>query len=260
VAQVTRTMNLTPRSYVTRNGVPEPEKRVAEERKYREEEVSEIFALATSAQGSTLPAPTGQEGLTLAELQEVGHEVGLPPERVAQAAATLDARGATLPRQKMLGFPVSAGRVVELPRAATDREWQFLLAELRETFGAKGEVSAHGSVREWSNGNLHAVLEETEAGHRLRMGTYKGNAVELNVMGAAFFGMAIMILAALISKGKTGVELFFPAFFAAAGTTALGANLLRLPRWAGEREQQMEHIAGRAQALLSGPPNETPGD
>ena len=78
-------------------------------------------------------------------------------------------------------------------------------------------------------------------------------AVEVNVMGAAFLGMAALIFVALISKGKTGVELFFPLFFAVAGASALGSNLLRLPRWATEREGQMEHIAGRAQALLAAP-------
>jgi len=226
---------------------------VAEERKYREDEVSEIFALATSAGGARLPALADQEGLTLGELQEVGREVGIAPERVAEAAATLDARSETLPRRTLIGAPVSVGRVVELPRAATDREWRFLVAELRETFDAKGEVTSHGDIREWTNGNLHAVLEQAEAGHRLRLGTRKGNAMEIAASGLAGLVMGLFLFAVLAMKGKTGAEFFIPVLFLLAGGGALASNFLRLPRWADERERQMEHIAGKARALLEAP-------
>jgi len=227
---------------------------VANERKYGEDEVREIFALATRTGDASPPAPADPKGLTLGDLQEVGREVGLAPERVARAAATLDARAGTLPRRTLLGAPVSAGRVVELPRAATDREWQFLVAELRETFGAKGEVVSHGGIREWTNGNLHAVLEETEAGHRLRLGTRKGNAMEVVTLGAVGLFMALIMVVAMVSKGKIGLELLLPGAFALLGGGAVASNLLRLPRWAAEREHQMEHIATRARALLEAPP------
>jgi hypothetical protein len=38
------------------------------------------------------------------------------------------------------------------------------------------------------------------------------------------------------------------------GAAALGANALRLPRWAEEREEQMERIATRARLLLGAGP------
>jgi hypothetical protein len=229
------------------------ESKVADRRRYREEEVSEIFALATASGDASPPALADQEGLTLEELQEVGREVGVAPERVARAAAVLDTRSETLPRRTLLGSPVSVGRVVELPRAATDREWQFLVAELRETFGAKGEVTSYSDIREWTNGNLHAVLEQTEAGHRLRLGTTKGNAREVIAIGAAGLFMALILVIAMVSKGKTGLELLFPALFASEGVGALAFNYLRLPRWADERERQMEHIASRARAIVEEP-------
>jgi len=231
---------------------------LADERRYGEDEVGEIFALAASAGSVSLPAASDREGLTLAELQDVGREVGLAPERVARAAAALDERGQVLPRRTLLGSPVSVGRVVELPRTATDREWHFLVAELRETFGAKGDVTSHAGSREWTNGNLYAFLEEAETGPRLRMGTRKGNASELNVLAFAGLGMALMITLALISKGKVGLELFFPSFFALMGGGALAWNRLRLPRWADERERQLEHVAMRARELLAAPPIDSP--
>ncbi|WP_419163372.1 hypothetical protein [Candidatus Palauibacter sp.] len=228
------------------------------QRRYGEDEVREIFADAAREGPASLPASVApiDGGLTLGELQAVGLEVGLSAERVARAAATLDARAAALPRRKLLGFPISAGRVTDLPREATEREWQFLVAELRATFDAKGEVSAEGGVREWSNGNLHAVLEQTAAGHRLRLGTLKGDARETTALGVVGLVMALILAVIMTAAGREGAALIMPVVIGLAGAGALAANALRLPRWAGERERQMEHVAAWTRDLLSAPPKE----
>jgi hypothetical protein len=41
-----------------------------------------------------------------------------------------------------------------------------LVVELREVFQATGTVRSSGSLREWSNGNLHALHRTHGAGHR----------------------------------------------------------------------------------------------
>ena len=43
------------------------------------------------------------------------------------------------------------------------------------------------------------------------------------------------------------------------GLAALVANRIRLPLWAGRREEQMEHIAGRALELVEGEGGSTGG-
>ena len=231
---------------------------MSEERRYRDDEVRQIFALATTGQEGE-PAPvSASEGLTLAELQAVGLEVGVEPELVARAAQSLDANREVLPRGRTLGMPISVGRLVELPRNPTDREWELLVTELRTTFGAKGIVSSHGGFREWSNGNLHALIEPTESGYQLRLATVKSGAVEMNLLGGIFFSFAAMLSILLIAKGKPEA-LALPAFFAAAGVAGLGWNIIRLPRWASRREKQMEQIANRAKELLSSaPPDHDP--
>lgn len=219
-------------------------------RRYHDAEVEEIFALATqTAEAGPLALPS-HDGLTLEELQEVGAQVGLPPERIAAAASAVDVRGETLPQRTHMGQPLSVGRVVDLPRAATDREWELLVAELRATFDAKGEVTSHGSLREWSNGNLHAFHEPTDDGYRLRMTTFREVTYSWTAMGSMFLVMSVIMFVAMASKGKLGLELVLPMFFGAAGIGALASNMLQLPRWAREREQQMEHIAERARTLL----------
>jgi hypothetical protein len=230
---------------------------VTEERRYREEEVREIFEAAARERpvpGSSR-AVVSSEGLTLAELQAIGGEVGLAPDRVAEAAAALDRQGALLPRRTWLGIPYAVGRTVDLPRAPTDREWERLVADLRETFEARGKLESHGSIRGWSNGNLHAYVEPTDTGYRLRMGTLKGNASQMALIGVFGVLFGLMLLLTLLSKGRLAEAVFIPLIFGGGGVAALTTTALGLPRWANEREEQMEYIAARASTLLESAPD-----
>jgi len=63
-----------------------PREPMSDERLFREEEIRQIFEAA-----STEPEPRYQSGsarnaLTLRELQEIGRQVGIEPERIEQAA------------------------------------------------------------------------------------------------------------------------------------------------------------------------------
>lgn len=227
------------------------------ERTYGEAEVAEIFKAAAAQRGAGSRAPAPADGFTLAELQAIGGEVGLAPERVAQAAAAVDIRRGAVARRE-LGMPVSVGRSVELPRAPTDREWEMLVADLRETFGARGRVGTRGDVREWTHGNLHAYVEPTPTGHRLRLGTTKGNALAANRMGGVALAMAVVWLVVLAASGALPEAVFVPLAMALLGGGALAFNALRLPGWARERESQMEAVAARACALLAAPPAPQP--
>ncbi len=193
---------------------------------------------------------TDEGGFTLSELQQAGLEIGVEPARIAEAAFSLDARREPSPRRTFLRVPVSVSRSADLPRTLTDREWEVLVGELRETFGARGRVTAHGEIREWTNGNLHVFVEPTATGHRLRMGTTKGGARELLTMGAAGIGVGLFLalFMALEQLGRASVA--GPMFIAGVGAATLAYHMIGLPRWAREREDQMEHIAGRAAALL----------
>jgi hypothetical protein len=222
------------------------------ERRYTEEEVAEIFRRATDVQEGSLPASRPSEGLTLRELQEVGREVGLPPDLVAGAAHSLDVRGRSHKRT-LLGFlPIGVGRTVELPRQLTDAEWHRLVADLRETFEASGKLSDHGAFKQWTNGNLQALLEPTPGGQRLRMRTLKGSAVSLMSTGAMMFGItAIIWIARMLGGGSLSGEGFVPLF--ATGLALVAAGVLQVPSWARTRNRQMEEVAERL-ALATGSP------
>lgn len=226
---------------------------MSEVRRYTNDEVAGIFEAAATDSPARLGGPSAAEGLTLAELQSIGREVGLPPERVAEAAAMLDVRRAGVPARTHLGMPTSAGRSVELPRALTDREWEILLSEIRETFGARGRDASAGGIRQWTNGNLQAYVEPTDAGYRLRLGSVKGDAAPTNRLGigGVLTGLGLAVIGAL--SGEAGA-LAAPAVVTALGAGTLFYNTRRLPRWMMERERQMERIALRARALAGAGP------
>ena len=227
------------------------------ERRYDEDEVREIFRRAASRSVATTddPQPTG---MTLAELQDVGREVGLDPGAVAQAASSLAHRSTGLPRRTYLGMPIAVGHVVPLPRPPTDAEWERLVSELRSTFGARGRITVHGGLREWSNGNLHACIEPDDQGYRLRLGTRKGDAQVLNSMGFAGIAAGTLSFAAMALGGTLPEAVLIPWMISSAGVGAFLANVLRLHPWAARRERQMQELARKIRQIMGAelPPGE----
>lgn len=224
---------------------------MADQRTFREDEVAEIFeAAARPRPGSaTLSRP---EGFTLAELQAIGSDAGLAPERIAEAAAAVESRRGAI-RRENLGMPVSVSRTVDLPRAPTDREWEMIVADLRETFGERGRLGSRKDVREWHNGDLDAYLEPTLTGYRLRLGTTRGEG--LNRTGALGVVLALLWLVVfLVGYGPSQAPLVGPLLMLAVSAVALAFNALRLPGWALAREEQMEQVGARARALITAAP------
>ncbi|MGH7653396.1 MAG: hypothetical protein ACREN6_01915 [Gemmatimonadaceae bacterium] len=222
-------------------------------RRYGDDEVRKIFELATTGGSQSRPLPPESGGMTLDELQRIGEEAGIESARVAQAAASLDARGTAAPARTSFGMPVGVSRVVELPRAPTDREWEQLVSECRTAFGVKGKAAGSGGLREWSHGNLHVCVEATARGEQLRLSTLKEDAIGLNGLGAVMGGMAVLSSAIVAASGKPDKAWIVFGMFGAMSLAAFGSNWIRLPRWAREREGQMEAIAERAVKLLSNP-------
>lgn len=231
---------------------------MTDERRYADEEVAEIIEAAATARGPGGRALPRQDGLSLAELQAIGAEVGIAPEHIAHAAAALDVRGAAAPRRTTLGMPVSVGRTVELPRAPTDREWETLVAELRQTFGAHGKDRSSGGLRAWTNGNLRAYVEPTDEGHRLRLGTTKGDGEAAIRMGMGGLLGGLLLLALFMLRADSGEGAATAMLVMLMGVVLLAGNALRLPRWAAEREEQMEYIATRARTLIGPGPDPVP--
>ena len=213
------------------------------ERQYSEDEVAAIFEQASKAQRTGRRQLPPGEGMTLAELQEIGREVGLPPELVAEAARSLERRGRST-SQRFLGLPLGVGRIVDVGRRISDEEWERLVVDLRDTFDARGRVRTDGPFREWTNGNLQALLEPTESGHRLRLRTLKGNARSSMIAGLSLLGISAAILIVSVLTGGA-VEVSSVGLLSVLGLGMFGFGALSLPVWARRRRRQMEGVAAR---------------
>lgn len=222
-------------------------------RRYSEEEIAQIFQRATEAQEHVGLAPVSGDGLTLAELQDIGREVGIAPGLITRAAITVrDSDLAATRTRAFLGAPVGVSRTVHLPRRLTDQEWARLVVDLRETFDARGELREQGPFRQWTNGNLHALLEPTESGEQLRLRTAKGGSRESLGMGAAMLvGVPVAwALAALAGIAGDPGLMAMSGVFAAVGGVLYGSSRIRLPKWAATRQRQMDAVAARLTAAL----------
>lgn len=222
-------------------------------RRYGDDEVREIFSLATAGDAAERALPSESGGMTLVELQRIGEEAGIEPARVAQAARALELRATTAPVRRQFGMPVGLTRVVELPRAPSESEWEHLVSEFRSVFDAPGQMTTSGGFREWSNGSLHIAVEPTSQGTQLRISTLKNDALVLNVLGVLLSGMALVTSVSVTAAGKPEKALAVLAMFGGMGLAALAFNVLRLPSWKRERERQFATVAEQAVKLLSAP-------
>ena len=148
---------------------------------------------------------------------------------------------------------VGVGRIVDLPRRLTDDEWERVVADLRETFDARGTVRAEGSTRMWSNGNLQIALEPTATGHRLQMRTVKGDSRGYVSGGLGMIAIGIFITIFKTLSGPVDMSMVAGLWtLTAVGLGMVAAGTLRLPSWARLRKKQMEEIAARTVDIAEG--------
>jgi hypothetical protein len=212
-------------------------------RRYDDKEMAAIFRAAADgpplAGASDVPR---DEGLTLAELQSIGREVGLAPDAIERAALALDVRSGGESRT-LFGLPIGVARTVNLNRKLTDDEWERLVVQLREVFAARGTMRSEGSFRQWTNGNLQVLLEPTETGHRLRFRTVHGAAMASIRAGFFAIGASVITAIAVAPGGHLFKAVPGVAFMLLAGAGMIANGALRLPRWARIRRRQMETLA-----------------
>ena len=212
------------------------------DRHYDDDEVAAIFRAATECaerSESRALAERSANGLTLADLHAIAREVGISPDAVTRAARALDRPRVEYENVTLLGLPIGIERTAVLDRRLTDAEWELLVVELREVFDARGVMRTQGSLREWRNGNLHAYLEPTPTGSRLRLGTMKRSASAAITAGSAAMVAALIIGVTQVLSADILVAL------STLGTIVLVAGIIPLPGWARLRGEQIDGIVER---------------
>lgn len=224
------------------------------DRLYSDAEVAQIFERATT--GTAVQTTRTADGMTLAQIQSIGEEVGISSDLIARAAMSVSPVRAK-PTQSFLGLTTAVGHTVHLARKITDEEWERFIVDVRETFNARGTLSSQGSLKQWSNGNLQVLLEPTDAGHRVRFKTVKGNARWL--LSSGLVASAVSAIGE-VTAVLTGVahDLGLVASFGVLGLIGVGVvvnTALQLPRWAQIRKGQMEELGRRVSAIALTPPS-----
>jgi hypothetical protein len=215
------------------------------ERQYSDEEAAAIFERASETEHAVVPVPAEGRGLTLAALQDIGREVGISPESIALAAQSLDLAGRPA-LQRFMGLPIGVGRIVEFDRRLSDSDWEVLVADLRTTFQARGTVRYDGPFRQWTNGNLQALLEPTPTGHRLRLQTVKGDSRRQMTAGVVALAAAATLAAVTVAGGGVDAGALGGAgFMALMGVGLFAAGALRVSGWARRRRVQFESLIAR---------------
>lgn len=225
------------------------------EKRFTEEEAAAIFQRAAHSEVAMTRRSSG-EGMTLAELQAAGREAGLAPELVARAASELEPVPATV-TERRYGRPIGVSLDLPLPRSLTDAEWEQVVVDCRRTFSASGVLRQDGSFRQWSNGNLHVLLEpDGRGGQRLRFRTMNGNARQL-MDGGVFLGAigaaSLLVGVILLSFGAAASGLFggIAALSFVPAALFYGFGALPLRWWAARRREQMKDIAERLERSIS---------
>lgn len=218
------------------------------ERQYNRDEVAAIFERASETERGTLPRSAAGTGLTLSALQEIGRDVGISAESIALAARSVDLAGRAASR-RLLGLPIGVGQTIEFPRKITEGEWEALVADLRTTFSARGAVRYDGPFRQWTNGNLQALLEPTPTGHRLRLQTTNANARGLILGGSFLFAGSVAMWASMAAlHGLASASAAGIGFMSLWGLGMFAAGAVRVPAWAKRRTAQMTEVIARLTA------------
>ena len=227
------------------------------ERQYNDDEVAAIFARASETEHAGLSMSAEGKGLTLAALQDIGREVGISPESITLAARSLDQAGRPASRT-FIGLPIGVGRTVEFDRPLSDSDWEGLVADLRTTFEARGSVRYDGPFRQWTNGNLQALVEPTPNGHRLRLQTVKGDSRRLMTAGATALGGAAAVLIAVAVDGSLNNPgtIAGVGFIALMGLGLFASGALRVSGWARRRRTQFEEVVARLVSSVNTPPRD----
>lgn len=215
------------------------------ERRFNEEEIRTILKQASA---DDRPVPRHSDGLTLAELTQIGEEAGISAEAITRATAALDVSAPTTTLGASIGMHLSTTQSADLGHSFSDEDWDRLVADVEQSFRVVGERRAFGTVREWKSDKLTVVVEPTASGHRLNLRA-DDHAGKLGLIGGALF-LAMGLFFTLLVVAKAGTpdlaKILFTSMFSVVGLGGMGYSAVRTRSWSAETNRHLEAIAVRA--------------
>jgi len=165
------------------------------DRRYSEEEMALILKRAVEKQSnSNLPARSPDQGFTLAEMQEIGAEVGIDATRITAAANSLDHRPDP-PTSRVSPARAKFNRWIDVP--VEEKDLQEMMELVRRNVKKPGQVTEVLGGAEWRGksaaGAHHVSIRPEQEGTRLEVeGVYTesllGALVGTSPLGALLAG------------------------------------------------------------------------
>jgi len=164
------------------------------DRRYTEEEMALILKRAVENQSSNLPARSPDQGFTLAEMQEIGAEVGIDAAQITAAAKSLEYRP-NPPTRKVSLARAKFNRWVDVP--VEEKDLQEMMEVIRRNVKKPGEVREVLGGAEWKGktaaGTHQVSIRPEQEGTRIEVaGTYTesllGALVGTSPLGALLAG------------------------------------------------------------------------
>jgi hypothetical protein len=177
-------------------------------RTYSQDEVREIIRRAAESTAEREKLQSDDSGLTMGDLADLATATGIDPRIMMDAARSLDREVEESFEKRLLGMKISAAHAIRVEGPFTGEDWQALVADCRSTFEAKGKVNETSGLREWSNGNLHVLVEPAGNDAIIRMRTVHGAAQRMAGAGMAMtIAVAVMLFTAF-SEGRAFGDLY----------------------------------------------------
>jgi len=166
----------------------------SEERKYSEDEVTEI--LRKAVEGDRAKTLARSDGMSLTELKAIGSEVGIDPERIESAAHSLAQTPATK-SNPFVGGATAFDYEARVPGEIPPERTPDVVALIRRATGKPGKLSElHGTLEWRTDGDMGSrwVTVSPHDGHTtIRASARLGQGAVIS-----FIPTAIATLAALV--------------------------------------------------------------
>lgn len=228
--------------------------------RFSDDQVRLILARA-AADTTSSEALAHADGHSLAEIERIAAEAGIPQDAVRRAAAVV-ASGATAPttiERRSLGIATWFSRRLQAGRRVTGRDWKRIVARLRVLRDAKGNTRDDDSLREWRHRTLRVVVESAPTGDIIHLSARESQPLAVAGVGVilGIFGLAITaFFLGLPATEQARLLWVLGTPVMGIGAVMIGTNVLSLRRWSREHAQLLDTLAEELPRLLDGPPDE----
>ena len=237
------------------------------ERKYSEEEMSNLLKRAARLQAKAARHTDSRPGLTLKELETIAAEAGLDPMHLHQAAAELYEPDVASAHRKT-STNASHNFVDQwVAGELTDARWEEVVAELRHRYDSnlgqmmgggelygKGQISQVGRAKEWTHMSMSGI--ETRVivqprGESLQVKLSQRVGWGSTIAESITYGMSISLVIAVIAGGISDSGMIGALAMVASMLVSVPLISYADTAWRKKKHKELEELADRLAGILS---------